>query len=116
MSPTLSRARCLSALRELGVEISFAWPRFRSAFPYDWSREADFMDGLQQRRRPQGTVGVHAGSGDGSAGRNPLGTGETGLSRASRTGDRCPSGEQGEGLIPRPRQPVREAFTGGTDG
>ena len=39
MSPTLSRARCLSALRELGVEISFAWPRFRSAFVTDWERE-----------------------------------------------------------------------------
>ena len=39
MSPTLRRSRILAALSELGVEISLAWPRFRSAFPYDWSRE-----------------------------------------------------------------------------
>ena len=28
MSPVLRRARTLGALRELAVEISFAWPRF----------------------------------------------------------------------------------------
>lgn len=39
MSPVLRRSRTLGALRELAVEISFTWPRFRSAFPYDWSRE-----------------------------------------------------------------------------
>lgn len=39
MSPTLRRSRTLAALRELGVAIDFAWPRFRSAFVTDWQRE-----------------------------------------------------------------------------
>ena len=32
-------ANQVKAIRELGVEISFAWPRFRSAFVTDWERE-----------------------------------------------------------------------------
>ena len=39
MTPVLRRARTLGALRELAVEISFTWPRFRSAFVTDWERE-----------------------------------------------------------------------------
>lgn len=41
MSPTLSRARCLGALRELAVEITFAWRDFSCfrARPYDHARD-----------------------------------------------------------------------------
>lgn len=39
MSPTLRRSRTLAALSELAVAIDFAWPRWRSAFPFDWQRD-----------------------------------------------------------------------------
>lgn len=39
MSPTLRAARALAALRELAVSIDFAFPRWRSAFPYDHERD-----------------------------------------------------------------------------
>lgn len=41
MSPILSRARCLAALRELAVDIAFVWRDFSCfrARPYDHQRD-----------------------------------------------------------------------------